>query len=301
MIEVSVVMAVYNGEKYLKEAIDSVLAQTYTEFEFIIINDGSTDNTAKILQSIVDSRVKIISQENTGAARARNNAIAIAKGNYIAIIDSDDVCLEDRLEQQLNFLKNNPEYVLVGSNAIVIDKEGKEIYISSLPTSHLDIVKNLKVNCFYNSAVCFQKDVFNRAGGYNELFYNNLEDVLLWILMSKMGKVGNLSKALIRYRMSPHSISLKSNELRSYQNQIICKFITNNSITEVDVDKFSRMNSISQKKKIGLYHLHLAKIYLSKTKSKRDALKNILQSFINYPNNFGIVKQLAKMFYPFKQ
>jgi glycosyltransferase involved in cell wall biosynthesis len=124
--KVSVVMSVYNGEKYLCEAIDSILNQTFENFEFLIVNDGSTDRTLEILQSYRDPRIKVINNErNIGLTASLNKGLKIAKGEYVARMDADDVSFPHRLEQQKAFLDRNPRVAMVGSWAEVIDESGK--------------------------------------------------------------------------------------------------------------------------------------------------------------------------------
>lgn len=113
--QISVIMSVYNGEKYLREAIDSILNQTFTHFEFIIVNDGSTDKSLNIIKSYNGSRIILVQQENKGLAAALNEGIKIAKGKYIAMMDADDISLPTRLEKQIQFMEAHPEYVAIGS------------------------------------------------------------------------------------------------------------------------------------------------------------------------------------------
>ena len=124
--QVSVVMPVYNGERYLAEAIASILGQTYADFEFIIVDDGSTDGSAEIICEFVerDSRIQFIRLDrNMGHATARNNGISVASGKYVANMDCDDVCLPDRLRRQVNFLESNPNIDVLGSNLMVVDQD----------------------------------------------------------------------------------------------------------------------------------------------------------------------------------
>jgi len=122
--KISVIMSVYNGEKHLPRAIDSVLEQTFEDFEFIIVNDGSTDNTPKILGSYSDKRIYVINQENMGLTRSLNEAIELPRGAYIARMDADDISLPDRLLYQVDFLDGNEDVCLLSSSYYVIDESG---------------------------------------------------------------------------------------------------------------------------------------------------------------------------------
>lgn len=137
---ISVIMPVFNEEKYLERAILSVLYQTFSDFEFIIINDGSQDDTLKIAQEFQkkDKRIKIINHaQNKGLVNSLNDGISIAKGEYIARMDGDDICVFNRFEKQIIFLKNNPEVKLVGSFIDIIDSEdniiGEECFLQKDP------------------------------------------------------------------------------------------------------------------------------------------------------------------------
>ena len=112
-------MPVYNGEKYLQEAIESILNQTFKDFEFIIINDGSTDKTLEIIKSFTDPRIKLITQENRGIIYSLNKGITESRGKYIARMDADDISLPERLEKEYRFLEQNPNYGIVGTTFLI--------------------------------------------------------------------------------------------------------------------------------------------------------------------------------------
>ena len=136
---VSVVMPLYNAEKYVGEAVESVLSQSYTNFELIIVNDASTDKSVAQVKRIVDRRIVIIENEkNLGIVASRNRGLALAKGKYIAVLDSDDIALPNRLEKQEAFLEANPEYGICGSYYHVINGNGKKILSFKVPVSSSD-------------------------------------------------------------------------------------------------------------------------------------------------------------------
>ncbi|HMW94661.1 MAG TPA: glycosyltransferase family A protein, partial [Chitinophagales bacterium] len=124
-ISVSVLMTAYNAENYVKEAIQSILEQTYSDFEFVIINDGSTDKTLEIIQSFDDKRIRIINEGKFGYYKAKRRLIEEAKGKYIAIMDADDIADKNRFEAEVDFLDKHPDFGLVGTNATWIDKDNK--------------------------------------------------------------------------------------------------------------------------------------------------------------------------------
>ncbi len=214
MPKVTVLMPVYNGEKYLRKAIESILNQTFKDFEFLIINDGSTDRTKEIILSYRDQRIVYLeNEENIGLTKSLNKGLKIAKGEYIARMDGDDVSLPERLEKQVEFLDRNSDYVLVGSDCTVLDESGKKIRtdLSILSNSTLKAALALK-NCFKHGSVMFRKDTFFSAEGYDENFYCT-QDYDLWTRMVKKGSVCNLPEVLF-YRRE-HSKSIGS--LNSYK------------------------------------------------------------------------------------
>lgn len=296
----SVITTVYNGEKYIRDAINSVLSQSFKDFEFIIVNDGSNDNTASILTNFDDKRIKIITQDNVGAAKSRNKAITTATGKYIAILDSDDISLPNRFETQLAFLENNNEYIMVGANAIIIDEKGTSLYTSNLPTECAHIKKQLSVNNFYHSAVMFRRETFFATNGYDETIYNHFEDYFLWIEFSKIGKLHNLATPLIKHRLTPYSLTNKTASSFKIQEKLSYKKLNNLTISKTEIASLSSSNKVSVKKKKGIYYLKIANIYLTKNLNKKLALKNICKSLYFYPFNFAIIKQVILLLSPQK-
>lgn len=144
--KISVIMSVYNGMPYLKEAVQSILKQTFKDFEFIVVNDASTDDSWQYLKGLNDKRIKlIINEKNLGLATSLNDGIKIAKGNFIARMDADDVSKPDRLEVQYKFLTKNPEIDLCGSWADIIDEKGKIVAEKKYPVKNLDIKRVLSI------------------------------------------------------------------------------------------------------------------------------------------------------------
>jgi glycosyltransferase involved in cell wall biosynthesis len=210
--KISVIMSVYNSEKYVREAILSILGQTFRDFEFIIINDGSTDKSREIIENIKDDRIKIISRENKGLIYSLNEGIKLAKGEYIVRMDADDVCENNRLEEQLKAFEENPEIVLIGSFAKKIDENG--VVIGDLnypPLSWYNIRKySLLHNPFIHSSVMFRKDLVNTVGYYNKKF-KYVEDYEFWTRIINKYPCKNISQELIRYRIHTSQITNKNN------------------------------------------------------------------------------------------
>jgi len=200
--KVSVIMSVYNGERFLHEAVESILNQPFKNFEFIIINDGSTDGSREIIESYNDDRIVLINQDKTGLTKALNKGISLARGEYVARMDADDVSLPERLEHQVAFLDENPDVGLVGCNIYVIDEKGSIISMVEVPIENEEIKwKLLFRNRFGHSAIMFRKECLSIIGGYNEsIIY--AQDYDLWLRISQNYNLGNLREFLHKWRLN---------------------------------------------------------------------------------------------------
>lgn len=207
--KVSVIMGAYNEEKFLNEAVDSILNQTFGDFEFIIVNDGSTDRTQAILDSYHDPRMMIIiNDENLGRSEARNKAISMAKGEYIAIMDADDISLPERLEREVKFLDNHDNIAAVGTYFFNINEKGGIAGITKFLTENDDMEKGLmRGNIIENSTVMLRKSCFDYVGGYREEF-EGAEDYDLFLRLSEHFKLANLKEPLFKRRINPASFSV---------------------------------------------------------------------------------------------
>lgn len=199
-LKVSVIMSVYNGERFLHEAMESILNQTFKEFEFIIINDGSTDRTGDILESYADERMVIINQDKIGLTKALNRGLSFARGEYIARMDADDVSLTERLERQVAFLDENTDVALVGCNFYEIDESGDIIARKEVTLENEEIKWRLLFhNCFGHSTTVFRKECLSVVDGYDEgIIYS--QDYDLWLRISQHYNVGNLGEFLHKWR-----------------------------------------------------------------------------------------------------
>ncbi|WP_207394457.1 glycosyltransferase family 2 protein [Bremerella alba] len=207
---VSVVIPVFNAELYLKRALESMLSQTLNEIEIICIDDGSTDDSLKILQEFqaVDDRLIVVSQANAGAATARNLAIEMARAEFVATLDADDYCSPHRLETQLEFLQRNPECVAVGSFAEIVDEYERSITVVTTPTEHSDL--DTRAFKYGECAMCgpalmYRRSALIQVGGYREQ-YNFVEDFDLFFRLAEVGKLACLPDVLYYYRQLPTSI-----------------------------------------------------------------------------------------------
>ncbi len=206
--KVSVIMSVYNAEKHVKEAIDSILNQTFSDFEFIIVNDGSTDRTSEILKSYTDLRLIIVNQANKGVTRSLNKAIEMARGQYIARMDADDISLPQRLQMQVEFLEEHPAVSLVGTSVLQIDEDGKIMAEWSLLTESAQIKKALLTeNQFCHGSVMFRRERIEKVGGYREEF-ERAQDYDLWLRIAEHYEVANLATPLYKWRFTANGISV---------------------------------------------------------------------------------------------
>lgn len=212
---ISVILPAYNAEKTIKNAINSALSQTYKNFELIIIDDGSTDNTAKELCHFNDNRIKIIKNEkNLGLPTTLNKGIKISSSKYIARIDADDEWIDKKkLEKQINFLENNPEYVLVGTGAVCVDENDKYLYKYLKPETNEQIKKTLLgYNCFIHSSVVFRKEEAIEVGAYSEddININVAQDYSLWLKLGKSWKLHNMPYYCIKNTIDKNSHGRKN-------------------------------------------------------------------------------------------
>ena len=194
-------MPAYNAEKYLREAIDSILAQTFTDFEFIIINDGSIDSTKEIIHSYEDSRIVYLENErNSGICVTLNKGLHAARGRYIARMDSDDISQPERFAKQVAYMDNHPEIGVLGTDIEVFGEGVKPYTFKQLHTPEECQAGLLFNSCFAHPSVMIRKCVLRDYKlQYNDDF-RGLEDYELWWQIGKHSKLNNLPEALLRYR-----------------------------------------------------------------------------------------------------
>jgi glycosyltransferase involved in cell wall biosynthesis len=209
--KVSVIMSAYNSEKHLKEAVESILTQTAKDFEFIIVDDCSTDKTPAILNEFLqrDQRIKLIrNTENIGLTRSLNKAIKGAKGKYIARMDADDIAMKQRLQKQVEFMEINPSVLLLGTSYDEVDEQGNIRGTKVFPVSDRCLRKVLiRYNPFFHASAMIRSSALKKAGLYNEDI-SRAQDYELWFRLAKTGKIGNLSDRLMKRRYDRENISV---------------------------------------------------------------------------------------------
>lgn len=227
---ISVVMSVHNGVKYLLQAIESILNQTLYDFEFIIVDDGSTDGASQILETYAktDSRIVLVGQANQGLTKSLNKALYLARGDFIARMDSDDVAHPHRLETQLAFLNSHPDIVCVGSEVELISENGIRLGPRNQPREHDEIRRLLLLGdggAMTHPAIMFRREQAIKIAGYDEQFLT-AQDLDFFLRISEVGRVANIDEILLDWRQHPQSINrTKSDTWRSMKIVAIEKTI----------------------------------------------------------------------------
>ena len=226
---ISVILPVYNAEKFIASSIQSILQQTYKNFELIIINDGSTDASNEIITSFKDERIKYYRQENMGMAKTLNKGIAFAKGTLIARQDADDFSYPDRLERQVDFLKKNPSIVLLGTHARIINDSGiatGRFHKHPLSSKALQFFL-LFDNPFVHSSVMIQKSCLLDLGCYDINKPSLTQDYDLWSRIARKYPVANIDSVLLDYREVESGISQTESSNSSYAGKVVSQSIEN--------------------------------------------------------------------------
>jgi glycosyltransferase involved in cell wall biosynthesis len=267
---VTVLMPVFNCAMYIREAVESILNQTYTNFEFLIIDDASTDETVSILKSYTDSRIQLIEKPfNTGLTNSLNQGLRIAKGKYIARMDGDDISLPERFDKQVSFLESHPEVVLCGSWFSIIGSD----WVKKLPEHHDDIqLTLLRRNCIAHPSVMIRKHILDKFDVFYEVSKEPTEDYALWVRLSSLGKLHNLQDPLLNYRVHTSQVSSKRVEERKIK-EIETKFELLHFLGVVwdaeeygILEKFFKENTIIHFKEIKLFKQIQKKLLVANTK-----------------------------------
>jgi glycosyltransferase involved in cell wall biosynthesis len=221
--KVSVIMITYNGEKYIAEAIDSILRQTMKDFELVIIDDGSVDKTANIIKKYNDHRIRFFQNEkNEGITFSRNLTIKESIAPYIAILDSDDIAMPNRLKIQTDFMDRHPDFGFIGSWVSLINENGKPLYINwknPLPPEMIPCIL-LFQNYFNNSSIIIRREALPQGEIYRDV--SPAEDYDLWLRINKKWKMWNIPYLLVKYRIHSKNISTLQSQKRKWAvNKII--------------------------------------------------------------------------------
>jgi Glycosyl transferase family 2 len=245
---VSVVMSVFNDERFVSAAVESILSQTFQNFEFVIVNDGSTDRTPDILASYQrrDPRVLVHNQENKGQGLSLNLGCSRARGRYIARMDGDDIASPERLERQINYLEENPYIALLGTSIHTIDIAGRRLSTVSYPTDDKAIRKCLfesHVSALAHPSVVFRTEVFRAVNGYRTAFAP-AEDYDLWLRIAESWQVSNLTEPLVCYRVRAHSLS--SSKIRQQHFGVLAAWAASSIRRAGGVDPIRQEHPVSR-------------------------------------------------------
>lgn len=249
MPTVSIVMACHNGMPYLPDALESICSQSFSDWELIVVNDGSTDDSRRCLEKFArrDPRIQIIDQANQGQHVAADRGIRLARGEFIARMDADDVCQPNRLELQVRYLRQHPEVGLVGGQICRLGAQSRGLK-SHLPTDHPTIRGMLQRNhhAMCNPTVMFRKSLYERIGGYWP--HNIAEDWDLFLRIGEIAELANLPDVLLHYRFHTSSI----NGRRIVQAQLYNEFaaalslLREQGMPEISFEEFRRGHAISR-------------------------------------------------------
>ncbi len=210
---ISVVMPVFNCGQYLPEALASLFIQSFTDFEVIAINDGSTDNSPEILERFarIDSRIRIINQNNSGIVKALNRGIKESRGAYIARMDGDDISFPSRFQEQVDILNTKPDVVLVAGDFEVIDELSCTMYREAVAPDDEFIQRAFYLrNAIAHGSVMFRKSIVESLGGYSDK-YGPTEDMALWMHLSKKGRFAATGTCVYRWRVNRNGITSTNN------------------------------------------------------------------------------------------
>lgn len=231
---VSVVMPVYNAGHFLSDAVNSICDQSFRDWEMICVDDGSTDGSGRVLDRFAerDTRIKVVHQSNTGIVGALNHGCELARGPLICRMDSDDVALPERMEQQIAFLRNSPNCVAVGGAILEIDVDGDPLCYSQLATSHAEIENNLlhRRTGLFHPTTMIRTEAFRAAGGYRAE-YQWVEDHDLWLRLARRGQLANLGEVVLCYRQHASSVCWqRSAQQRELMNQLLEEAYSNRNL-----------------------------------------------------------------------
>lgn len=264
---VTVLMPVFNGERFLREAIESVLQQTHRDFELLIINDGSTDRSREIVLSYDDPRITFAENaKNLGLASTLNVGLGLATYELVARQDADDLSLPERLALQVDFLAKHPDVVLVGTQAMIIDEQGfRKGRVLDRACTHDSIRWDLLFdNSFTHSSVMFRRSTIAQLGGYDSAF-RYCQDYALWTQVARHHRVANIDRCLVQYRVHPFDrMSDKLRDLIADENRLIMRgYITdilgNGSVSELELDAMVNMRLAFERRWIRSFLILIAR------------------------------------------
>ena len=295
---VSVILPNYNGESYIYQSIESILNQSYSNFEFLIIDDGSTDNSIELIKRFKDKRIILIENKaNLKLIKTLNIGFKLAKGKYIARMDSDDIAHNERFKKQVEFLEKNLEISVLGTGFEVIDNPDKKILYEK---NNIDIKWKQLYEChILHPSVMLRRSTFIENNYFFDKNYEHCEDYELWTRVSKKHQLANLNENLMYYREWEDNISHKHKNTQEKNSIIVRKNIfkwIGAELDELEINLFRELSYQNYSSKINIVKDLLEKIYLANKKSKyfpeRYLDKKLKHIWLNYnlnkeKNNFN--------------
>jgi glycosyltransferase involved in cell wall biosynthesis len=262
---ITVLMPAHNTAAFIGEAIASVLAQTFADFELLIINDGSTDETAAVVERFNDARIVLVHQPQQGIAAALNRGLQLARAPLVARFDADDICTPGRLQAQYDFIRANPGCVVVGCDVDYVDAHGGHVFTHAMQAHTDAAIRGLPPHIcpFIHSGVLFVKAAIIRAGGYNERAHT-FEDHLLWNQVLQQGLGCNLPQVLLKVRLNPPSLTIDEKWRPARFLAIKKAVLQKGTITEAEGAELAALLQQQQNNRLkeGAYHALLAKKFL---------------------------------------
>lgn len=261
MPKVSVIVPVYNQEKYIEECVQSVLGQSYKDFELVVVDDGSTDKTPEILKKF-GSKFRYIRQKNKGASAALNAGIKASKGDFLAWLSSDDVYLPTKLDEQMKFFEEHPEASLVYTDFCVIDEKGKilrEVRLPFYPNKKDFILNMIRGNFINGSSVVFKKECIDRIGFFDESMVLHADENM-WFRMLKHFSFGSVPKVLLKYREHAKMASKDLVAMKKFRYFNYEKLFKRYSLDDI----FDNSQNLPRRRFLSKSNLELGLIFLKK-------------------------------------
>lgn len=282
MAKISVVMTVHNGERFLREAVDSILDQTYRDFEFLIIDDGSTDATPDILAAYRDPRLRVVTAQRGGRVKSLNRGVGTSREEYVAIMDADDISMPRRLELQTTWLNDHPRTAVLGTGTLEIDENGRAIGQHYNPTDALTIEQSLLrgVMCPCHSSAMFRKTCFDAVGGYRDGFLR-AEDYDLWLRMAERYDIESLPEILFQRRLYLRARSLEQ-YLREKRNAAFALECALRRRRGLDKPSIPPPDTPPTRRELAEYHCSLGRASLDLGRLD-DARAEFRRSLVSYP------------------
>jgi glycosyltransferase involved in cell wall biosynthesis len=283
---ITVLMPAYNAADFIEEAIQSVLAQTFTDFELLIVNDGSADDTEKIIRSFADPRIRLINQANYGISAALNTGLSAANTDLIARFDADDTCYPHRLAEQYKFLRDHADHCIVGCTANYHDINDDYVFTYRPPGITNEEIQQLKTRTcpFIHSGVLYRKQPILDAGGYNP-HAHTFEDHLLWIKVLQHSKAYNLPQTLLKVRLHPGSVTIDEKWRSKRFSEVKQAALRLGTISEKEGNELLGLikGQDTSRIKEGSYYALLAKKYLWDNHQPVKARQNIRKTLSFHP------------------